>query len=177
MSIGKRILNIFKGLFMIAFGILIAMFPDEGCDIVIFVLVFSLFLYSFRLMIYYFSMARYMVGGIMTFYKSIIVFDFALFLDNLKDLPVKTILTYLIAGMIFSGVLDILRASEGRKMQTSSWKYQFFYGFVKIILPLVCLPFLNSMEMLAYVYSITLFHSAISYIVTAFRKTAIVYIE
>lgn len=177
MSNTKRILKVLKGLVTILFCILLVIQPDDGYLFVVFILDISLLLYGFRLLIYYFTMARYTVGGIETLYKSIIVLDLGLFVFSLDTTPQKFVMLYLIIGLAFSGAVDILDAVGAKKLEAGSWKYQFSYGLVKIVIAVVCLFFLDSMKIVTFVYCLGLVHSAISDIVSAFRKTAIAYIE
>lgn len=176
MSTAKRVIKILSGLMTIICSILMMRHPDVGCYIVVLILDVSLLLFGLRLLIYYFTMARYMVGGIATLYKSIIVIDFGLFVFGLSTLPQRSIMLYLIGCLTFSGAIDILDALMARKLE-GSWKYQFSYGAIEIIVSIVCLFFLDSFKILTVVYCAGLIESAIMKMIGALRKTAIVYIE
>lgn len=162
---------------MLICSIILVTFPDEGGYIVIAVLDISLLLYGLRLIIYYFTMARYMVGGIMTFYKSIIVIDFGLFIFNLNEIPQKCTMIYLVGLLVFSGMVDLLRSLEERKLMAKTWKYEILHGMVKIVFSIFCLFFINSMRMMMVVYSLGLVHAALVKLSYSFKKTAIVYVE
>ena len=177
MSNSKRVLRILRGLVLLLCSALLLWQPDDGYLFVVFILDLSLILYGFRLLFYYFTMARYTVGGMAVFYKSILVIDAGLFMFGLRETPQKYVMLYLIAGLIFSGGVDVLEATGARKLEAASWKYQFFYGAVKILAAVVCLFCLNSVRLVTLVYSAGLVHSALSDIVSACRRTAIVYIE
>lgn len=161
---------------LIASGILIV-FPEDGHYAVVFFLDISLLIYGIRLLIYYFTMARFMIGGIMTLYKSIIVIDLGLFVFNMTDIPQRLTMIYLIAVMAFDGIIDILNGIESKKLDAGQWKNQFTYGLIKLIIAIISVFFLNSVQMMTYIYCIGLIHSAFSNIYGAFRRTAIVYIE
>lgn len=173
----RRIINVIVGILTILGGVAMILHPDVGYIFVVLFIVISLLLYGIQLLFYYFTMARYMVGGISVFYRAVIVFDIGLFTLNLSYLPKKYAFIYLIAGMAFSGVIDMLHAREGKGIGSDKWTYELSYGLIKIGLAITCLFFLDSVKMLTYIYCIGLFHSALTRIETAFRKTAIVYIE
>ena len=177
MSNAKRVWKVLTGLFTILCCALMIRYPNEGFYFVVLILDVTLLLYGLRLLSYYFSLARYMVGGIMTLYKSIVVLDFGLFIFGLSSIPQKYVMLYLIITFIFYGATDIIDAAGARKLGDGSWKYQMFYGLGKVVIGVVCVFYLDDMRGVTLLYCIGLLHSAISDIVSAFRKTAIVYIE
>ena len=177
MSNAKRVWKVLTGIITILCCVLMIQHPDDGFYIVVLILDITLLLYGLRLLIYYFRLARYMVGGIMTLYKSIIVIDFGLFIFGLSTTPQKYVMLYLIISFVFYGAVDIIDAAGARKLGAASWKYQMFYGLVKVVIGIVCIFYLDNMRSATLVYCIGLIHSALSDIVSAFRKTAIVYIE
>lgn len=75
----QRIKEIVFGVALIALAVLLAMIPEDSILVVAFIISLSLLIYGARLMWYYFSMARHMVGGKATLYQGIIVLDIALF--------------------------------------------------------------------------------------------------
>lgn len=175
MTATKRFWNILVGIVMLLYSVAMLKFPDDGYELVIIFLDVSLILYGLRLLIYYFTMARYMVGGIATFYKSIIIIDLGLFIFGLDNIPQKFAMLYLIAGLAFSGVVDILHSLEERRL-FASWRVHISYGFGKLGIAIACLFFLSSMRMVTFIYCIGLVHSAIFRFINAFRKTAITYV-
>lgn len=175
MTAAKRFFNIVSGLMLLLCSAGMLLFPEVGYAFVILFLDISLLLYGLRLLVYYFTMARFMVGGIATFYKSIIVIDFGLFVFGLERIPQKYAMLYLIACLGFSGLVDILRSVEARRL-SAPWRLHICYGFLKVATALTCLFYLNSMRMVTFLYCIGLIHSATLAFINAFRKTAIVYI-
>lgn len=176
MSNAKRVWKALTGLFTILCCALMIRYPDDGFYFIVLILDVSLLLYGFRLLLYYFKLARYMVGGMMTLYKSIIVIDFGLFVFGLSSTPQKYIMLYLIISYVFYGALDIIDAVGARKLG-ASWKFQLFYGFLKVVAGLVSVFYLDNMRIVTILYCALLLYSALSDIISAFRKTAIVYIE
>ena len=177
MSNTKRVLRVLRSLLLLFCAVLLVQYPDNGYLFVVFILDVSLLLHGFRLLIYYFTMARFTVGGIMTLYKSIFVIDLGFFIFALSSTPQKYVMLYLIGGLVFSGGFDVFEATGARALEAASWRYQCFYGVVKILAALVCLFCLNSVKVVTLVYAAGLVHSAVSDMISAFRRTAIVYIE
>ena len=175
MTAAKRLMNILVSLAMLLFAGLMLLFPEDGYEAVILLLDISLLFYGLRMLFYYLTMARFMVGGIATFYKSIIAIDFGLFVFHLEQMPQKFAMLYLLAVLAFSGVVDILRAMESRRI-AASWRLNFGFGLVKVLIALACLFFLNSVRLVTIIYAVGLVHSAIFSLIHALRKTAIVHV-
>ena len=177
MSSGQRIKNILIGVLIILGAIILIAFPEEGLIITASILSLSLFFYGVKTLIYYFTMARHMVGGRIMLYLSIIVLDFGMFTLMMTNIPKIYIALYLLAIYAFAGVIDILRALEAKKYQASTWKLSLISGIINIVVAILCVAFLGSTRMIVYLYCAGLIYSAIIRIVTACRKTAIVYIQ
>lgn len=173
----KRIYKIIAGIFMLVLSVILFLYPDKGYVFVLFILEITLLLYGFRLLIYYLTLARYMVGGIMTLYKSIMLIDFGLLIFNMKNYPQRLGMLYLIVILAFDGITDILKAMDARRLKAASWKYELTYGSIKVIIAVGGLFFMGSVRILTYIYCLGLIHSAVSSIVSAFRRTAIVHID
>lgn len=176
MTAAKRIFGILSGLVMLLFSIVMMLFPEEAYVFVILFLDIALLLYGLRMLVYYFTMARFMVGGIATFYKSIIAIDFGLFVFGLEQIPQKFAMLYLIALLAFSAVVDILRGVDAKRL-CAPWKRTVGFAVVKLGLAIACLFFLNSVQVVTYLYCFGLIYSAVQKFVNAFRKTAIVYVQ
>lgn len=177
MNSGQRIKNILIGLLIILGSIILIALPEEGLIITAAVLSLSLFIYGIRMLIYYLTMARHMVGGRIMLYLAVIVLDFGMFTMMMTSIPKIYIALYLLAIYAFSGAIDILRALEAKKYQASSWRFKLISGVINIVIAILCVVFIGSTNMIVYLYCAGLIYSAIVRIVTAFRKTAIVYIQ
>lgn len=162
---------------MIISGIIMVLYPESGYLLVVMILDITLLAYGIKSLVYYFTMARYMVGGQACLYKGIIALDFGIFAFNLDDLPKRIVLLYLVGCMAFTGIIDVLHSLEARRLRAKNWKYECFYGTCKVLFAIAALFFHDSLRILTLIYSAGLFHSAISNIITAFRKTAIVYVN
>ena len=177
MSRIRRAWNILAGAAMIFFALLLFIAPEEGYDIMVLVLLITLLARGIGQLIYYFTMARFAIGGIMTFYKAVFLIDAALFALGLQHVPPVYVKIYLIMTMAIGGIIDVLRANEARRMESGHWRYQFTYGLVTVVIALVCGLFLRQEWILTIIFGAGLVHSGVSRIVTACRKSAIVYVR
>ena len=176
MSSAQRIKSILAGILILLGSAVLIAFPEDGLLFTAAILSISLLLYGIRMLIYYFTMARHMVGGRIMLYLGIIVLDFAMFTAMMSDVPRLYIILYLVAAYAFSGAIDILRSLEAKRYQASSWRFSLISGIIHIVFALSCIVFIGSTSVIVYVYAAGLIYSAIARIVTALRKTAIVYI-
>ena len=177
MSKSRRILDIIVAAVMVFCSVIMFIVPDAGYQLVLLILEISLLFNGVRLLYYYFSMARYKVGGISYLYKGIIYIDAGLFALNLHNVPQAFAMLYLIATHVISGGKDILQANQARKMEAGHWRYQLVYGIIKIGGAITCLFFINSTLVVTYLYAIGLLHSAVTKVITALRKSAVVYVQ
>ena len=176
----KRIRNILTGLIMMVSSFVMLLFPEDGFIIVAVILTVSLLIYGIRTLIFYFTMARHMVGGRGILYIGVIVIDLGVFSLTVADNPTFFIIIYLLTIHLFAGLIDILRALEAKRIEAPSWKMTFASGVVNIavaVAALVAGALLRSTDVLVYIYSAGLFYSAVMKIAAAFRKTAVVYIQ
>lgn len=177
MTVTKRIVYFIIGLVMIAAAVVFFIYPEQGCLMIIGIITLSLLIYAIRKIWYYFTLARFMVGGKAVLFKGIIAFDLGLFTTTLADIDQSFIMLYLIGCNIFSGAIDIVRANEARKLGSTSWRTKLVSGAVNIIFSGACVMYLHSQRMFVLIYCIGLVYSGIIRIVTACRKTSIVYIQ
>ena len=150
---------------------------DKAYMIVVAILSIGLAVAGIKDIIFYFTMARYMVGGKMILIQGVIIFDFAIITGSLANVPKIYIILYLIGIHAFSGVVEILRAREARKAVDGPWKMKFFHGTVNLILAIACLIFIRQSNTALIIYSMGLMYSAVVRLFDAFGKTAFVVIE
>lgn len=177
MNLFQRIRSIVIGLIMIAVGILIIALPDQGYLIAILVLSGTLIFYGIRNLIFYFNMARHMVGGRKILYLAIITIDIGVFSLSLANVSMFIIVIYLFGSHMLSGGIDIMRALENKKYQAPHWKFRLTYGIINIAVGFVCIIFINNINIAVFIYSAGLIFSAISRIISAFRTTSVVYVQ
>ena len=177
MSGGQRIKNVLIGVLIILGAVILIAFPEEGIIITASILSLSLFVYGIKTLIYYITMTRHMVGGRIMLYLAVVVLDLGMFTMMLTNIPKMYIALYLVVVYAFSGAIDILRALEAKKYQAPSWRFSLISGIISVVIAILCIVFIGSTNMIVYLYSAGLIYSAIARIITAFRKTAIVYIQ
>lgn len=173
----KRVWLIVLSIIMLACAALLVVWPELGYGIIILILDISLLLYGIRLFVYYVTMARHMVDGINTLYKSLVFIDFGLFVFTMKSTPEIIVMLYLIGCLAFQGLVQLLDALGAKKVKSGHWKTGLVLGAVKLGIAVVCLFFLKSVRILTAIYALGLVQSAVENIVAACRKTAVVYIE
>jgi len=176
----QRIKKILVGVLMLGCCALLVAEPEIGLYIVALILCVSMLTYGIRCLVLYFTMARHMVGGASILYKGIIVLDLAIFTLSMVDDPHLYIMLYLLGIHAFAGIMDILRAMEARRFGAPAWKQSLAAGIINLavaISAVVAVLFLHSTTDLVYLYAGCLFYSACTQFVSAFQKTAIVYIQ
>jgi len=177
MSKIQRLKNIVLGLIMILIGVVMIWFPEEGYVFVTLILSFSLILSGLRSLAYYLLMARHMVGGKSILVRGIILLDLGLFTLTLTDIPKIYVILYLLGCHIFAGMVDIMRAVEAKRYKARLWRYNLAYGIANLSVAVSCLACIRSTGMLVVIYCTGMIYSACVRIVSAFRRTAIVYIS
>lgn len=173
----KRWIYFISGLLLLGICVIIDAFPNIGYGLTLLLMVSSMMIRGLQNLFYYFTMAKYTVGGIVVLYKGILFLDASLFAFNLDDLPKEYVMLYLLAGMLANGLIDLLRVREVIQSGSRHWKYQLFTGAFKILISIVSVVFIHSGKILSIVYTIGLAHTAISRMVMAVRDTSIVYIK
>ena len=163
---------------MIAVALVLIFNPsDIAYMIILLIMSVALAISGIKDIIFYFTMARHMIGGKMILVQGVIILDFALLTASLSDVPTIYILLYLIGIHAFSGVVEVLRAMESKKSVEGPWKLKFSHGIVNFALAVACLVFIRHSETALIIYSLGLIYSAIVRILSAFRKTAFILIE
>ena len=176
----KRVKKVLQALLMLLCACFLVVDPKDGFYIVAFIVSVSLIAYGVRTLLYYFGMARHMVGGKSILFIGIIVTDLGVFILTTVDDPKLFIVVYLLAVHAFSGAMGVLQALEAKRYASPSWKWSLLGGIANLtvaVLAVVAGLLLRSTASLSYIYAATLFYSACVQLVSAFRKTAIVYIQ
>ncbi len=178
MTVYQRIKKILFSLCMFAVALFFIINPsDEAYSVVVAILSIGLAIAGIKDIVFYFTMARHMVGGKMILIQGVIIFDFAIITGSLANVPKIYILLYLIGVHAFSGVIEIMRAMEARRTVDGPWKIKFSHGIVNLILAIACLIFIRQSNTALIIYSLGLMYSAVVRLFDAFRKKAFVVIE
>ena len=172
----QKIKSFINGVVLLVFAVIMFLHPAEGFYIAAAILSFSLLVNGLRTIIYYFSMARHMVGGKINLYKGIILLDLGLFIFSLDDIPHLFVILYVVIYSLFIGVINVMRSLESRKNQ-GRWRLKLSLGIFDIITGILCLVMCGNINVVVYIYCIGLVYSACVNIADAFRQTSIIYIQ
>lgn len=173
----QRIKTLLGSLVSFAFVPLLLLDPDSGCALIVLIMGAAAALAGLRMVIYYVSMARHMVGGTILLYIGVILLDFGLFSVGIADIPKQYIMLYLMLIHLFSGLVELLRSIEIRKRKLGSWRFKLLIGLGNISLGILCLLQINSSKMTVYIYCLGVLWSALGRIVSVFRPASVVYVE
>ena len=157
--------------------ILIFYRSDDTYMIIVAILSLGLAIAGIKDIVFYFTMARHMVGGKMILIQGVIIFDFAIITGSLANVHKIYILLYLIGVHAFSGVVEVLRAMEARRTVDGPWKLKFSHGIVNLLLATACFVFIRQSDTALIIYSVGLMYSAAIRLYSAFCKTAFVVIQ
>ena len=172
MTAFRRIKEIIHGIISLGCAAEMLAYPSDGYTLVIYLLGISLTLYGLGTLIYYFQMARFMVGGRTMLYIGIIAFDFGVFTNTLTDVPHYYILLYLILIHAFSGLVEILRVMEARRYGAKSWRLKLAHGIINLVMAFSCIVFIKQLKAAVFIYSLGLIYSAVMRIISACRRTS-----
>ncbi len=125
-------------------------------------------------------MARNMVGGKRTLYRGMLFVDLGILTSAMVTGAGAYIAMYLAGMHAFSGVVDILRSREAKKHGARDWHWTAINGAVNLVIAIAVIVggvFLDSTEVVVYIYATGVISYGVQRIAAAFRKTAIVYIQ
>ena len=179
MTLMQRVKKIISALLMILGAVLVLYLGENGFLLIALFLCVSLVFYGLRSLLFYATMARHMVDGRISLYKGLILLDLGIFSLTVLNDPHVFIVLYILGINAFSGIVDILRALEARKLQSPSWRMNLAAGIVSIFFALaagVSGLVMKDMEVTTIIFVIGVFWSAAAKLISAFRRTAIVYI-
>ncbi len=171
----QRLKNILVALALIACGITVLLLPDHPLVFIAIFLGAGLAIYGLRMVWYFVTMARHMAGGLAILFIGIIALDAGVFMLALSDGARLPIVLYLAALNAFSGIVSILRAVEGLRLETH-WKARLVSGVVSLLLAVACVQQRNSDQAIVIIFCLGLFYSAITRIYDALRPTEIIHI-
>ena len=172
----QRIANVALGLLMIACGIVLLVDPQDGLVVVAAILGFALVAYGARKLVYYITMARRMAGGLSLLFVAVVALDLGSFALVLIGQPRLSIVLFLVGYNAYAGVIAIARAVES-KMFASHWMLTFAHGVMHLALVVACLVFIGSDQIIIAIFCFGLFYGACARLVSAFKRTEIIYIQ
>ena len=170
-----RVKNLLIGIVMIVFALLLLIWPQFGTPMIMLVCGAALLVYGLYSLIFWFTMARNMVGGKWIFYRSILLLDLGAFMLAAYNGSERLIFLYLMVLLAATGAIDLVRALEFRK-EGAPWKLRAIIGAACIAILIAGLIYRKNPNTLVYIFCLGMLASAISRIASVFRKTAVVYI-
>ena len=176
MSNLRRAGNIILSLLMITAAILLMGAPKESLVLVAVALGLWLLVSGVRKLVYYFTMARHMVGGLSILFIAIIAIDIGGFALTLVNEPKLSIVLYLVGYNVFTAIIGIVRVIES-KMIDAHWKVSLLHSIVNLALAVACLVFIGSDEIVITIFCFGLIYSACVRFMRAVRPTEIIYIQ
>lgn len=180
MTRSKRVLEVLTGLVMFVAGAAFFFSGTESSVMVMLILIqLGMTIRGFRTLFYYFSMARYMVGGKNVLYRSFILLDLGVLAGSLVGYSMIYAAIYLAALHAFDGLVSIFRANESR-LNGAHWRMKMAYGVTGILIAIAVIlgnAVFKEPLVTTYVYGAGLMYTAVLRIVSAFKRTRIVYIQ
>ncbi len=168
----QRLRRILFGILMIIVAGIMIEFADEAYMAILVFVGWGFMVSGIGMMFYYFTMARFMVGGRRALYNGVILMDFGIITMSLSDVPGMYVLLYLAILHVFAGVIEILRARETRKNGSKHFKLKLSHGIIDVLLAVCCIIFIKNTKIAVFIYSFGLIYSGIMYVISGFRRTA-----
>ena len=173
----QRVKDIFIGLIMIAGAVFMMRFPIRSYDWIVAILSVYFLCIGIGALLYYFTMSRFMVGGRVSLYKGIILFDLGAMTGALASVPHYYILIYLVVLHAFQGLIRIMRALESRRAGARSYRLKLLHGILDLVMAILCIVFIKHIATVALIYCTGLIYSAVLRIITACRKRRFYFIQ
>ena len=185
MSRFQKIKNLIKGLIVILFGLLVIGLvhfegPDDGLEVIIFILAAALILRGMGVLHFYSTMARHMVGGQQVLYVGFVIFCFGLLTMSIHNLHPSFLIGYLFVLYAFTGGVDVAGALSARKNGAKHWRLKLVFGILTIIFGLLAAVagfIYKSTGVIALIYGVGVIISGCAMIKNVFTKTEVVYIQ
>ncbi|WP_026497614.1 DUF308 domain-containing protein [Butyrivibrio sp. WCD2001] len=165
----QKIKSFIFSILMIAAAIYLMSDPEHGYSYIVLILGTGLLIYGINTLIYFFTMARHMLGGKYMLYKGVIFTDFGYLTCTLNNIPRIYVILYLAILHSFTGLVEILRALENRS-HGGAFKLKLAHGIYDMILAACCIIFIKETHTVVIIYSVGLIYSALFRFVGALRK-------
>lgn len=177
MSKTKRVWNIFVAFFTIFGALVLMLVPDLAFSLIAACVGLMLTLRGLKFLIYYVTHAQHMVGGKRLLLVGLILFDMGVFASLIYDQTQFLTIIYVIAIHIVWVVLRFARAVSNKGDGNPGWKIDLAQGIGNLIQVILCLVFINSIEIPVFIYCIGVIYTAVLKIIASCKRTAIVYVQ
>lgn len=180
MTRSKRVIEVLFGIVMFLAGAAFFMSGTEASvTVMLLFLQLGMTVRGLSALYYYLSMARYMVGGKTVLFRSLAFLDLGVLAGSLIGHSMIFAAVYLASVHAFDGVVSIFRANESR-VNGAQWKLKMTYGVTDILIAVAVIlgnAVFKEPVITTYIYGAGLMYAAVLRIVSAFRRTKIVYIQ
>ena len=177
MSKGRRFVTILTAILIIQGALVLMLVPDIAVELIAMGVGIMLTYYGVRFLLYYLTHARHMVGGKWFLLIGMLLFDAGVFATAIYDEAAGIALLYIIGAHVVMTGLRFVRAAGNKKDSNPGWKIDFAQGIGHALQVILCLVFINYVEVPVFIYCIGSIYTAILMIVSACKKTAIVYVQ
>ena len=110
MTSGTKVWNIIVGVASLIMGVVLLVYPEQGIVAIAIIASLSFTINGINSMLYYFTMARNMVGGRWMLFRGMLYLDLGILTSAMVKGAGIYIAMYLAGMHAFAGVVDILRA-------------------------------------------------------------------
>ena len=173
----KRIGNVLTGIGLLLISLVMLAIPDLGYLLATWILGVVLVVNGLRQLVYFLCMGIHMVGGKMILYRALITLDMGFFTLSIRGTGQRYVLFYFTIYYLCAGIISIFRALESQKLEAGSWKTKLAGGLFDMVIAATCLINNHSERVMLAVLCFALSVSAITRIMMAFKKSAIIYIQ
>lgn len=177
MSKTRRVFNIIAAIFMIQSALILMLVPDIAFRLISMFVGLILVYYGARYLIYYLTHAQHMIGGKWLFLVGLIMFDMGVFATTLYNQAQAILIVYVVAAHLVAAGLNIVRAVGNKRDNNPGWKIDLAQGIGNIAQVVLCLVFINYVEIPVFIYCAGVIYSAVLLIIQSCKKTAIVYVQ
>ena len=177
MGMTKKIIQIIISVGILLIALTLILVPEGSLEIVATILCLLLFVAGIRYMAIYFIMARHMVGGRALFYTGLIILDLSFLCSVVLQKSDRLLLLYLVGMHAFYGVVQMLRAFEAKKYETSAWRVKMMNAVINLLICAACIFFIRQESAMTLIFAGGLIHTAVVRVIAAFRREEDVVIQ
>lgn len=177
MSKTRRVFTIIGAVFVIQGALILMLVPDMAFELIAIGISVALTFSGIKYLVYYITHAQHMVGGKWFLLIGLILFDLGTFASLLIDQARAILIIYVAGAHLIGAILNVIRTVGNKKDSNPSWKIDLAQGIGNFAQVVLCLVFINHISIPVYIYCIGSIYTAILMIVSACRKTAIVYVQ
>lgn len=177
MSKARRVWTVIGAFFAVIGALVIVLEPDTCLELIAFGISVTLTFYGAKFLIYYLTHAQHMVGGKWFLLIGLILLDMGVFATVIYEQARIMTVIYVIGAHLVAGVLSIVRTVGNKKDNNPGWKIDLAHGIASISQVVLCIVFIHSAMIIAVSYAIYVLYYVTLMLISAFKKTAIVYVQ